>query len=491
ERAYRYRAGAASDLVRMPEAVAEREREARASLAEALADTDDALLERLIEDAQATPEELYRVMHRDLAEGLVDAVLLGAAEKGGGVRRLWKALRHDAPGAEETAARRGLPPGDGAVAQVFRTVHTGHGGRLSYARVWRGPIRDGATLNGSRLGGITRFPAGEAEKIAEAATGEVVALGRLEGVPTGATLGTGREVPHLPFPPAPPPVHALAVATEDRKDDVRLMAALARLQEEDPALAVRQEAELGQVLIEGQGEMHLQAAIARLARAHGVKVSVAKPRTAYRETIRRAVRRHARLKRQTGGHGQFADVTLEIEPRPRGAGFAFAERIVGGAVPKRFIPAVADAAEEATRKGPLGHPVVDIAVTLVDGGFHSVDSSDMAFAGATRLAMQEGLAEAAPVLLEPIHHVTVFVPEEATAGAQRLLAERRGQILGLGPREGWRGWDEIQAQVPAAELQGLIIELRSLSSGLGTYLHRFDHLAEVQGAAALKAAAAG
>jgi elongation factor G len=492
ERAYRYRRGEPSELIRMPEAVIEREREARTVLAETLADHDDALLEKLIEDAVATPQDLYRVMHQDLVSGVVDAVLLGCAERGGGVRRLWKALRHDAPDVAETAARRGLDPAlAGPVAQNFKSVHTGHGGKLSYARIWRGPLKDGTTLEGTRLGGITRFPGLEAEKVPEAASGEVVALGRLEGLATGRMISTGKDTPHLPFPAPLPPVHALAVATEDRKDDVRLTAALGKLMEEDPSLSVKQDAELGQILIEGQGEIHLQAAVARLGRAHGVKVTVAKPRTPYRETIRRPVRQHARLKRQTGGHGQFADVTLEIEPRGRGEGFLFTDRIVGGVVPKRFIPAVGDAAEEATRKGPLGHPVVDIAVTLVDGGFHSVDSSDMAFATATRMAMQEGLAAAGPVLLEPIHQVSVLVPNGFTAAAQRLLSERRGQILGYSEREGWPGWDEVQALVPAAEMHGMIIELRSMSMGLGSYVHRFDHLAEAQGAAAARAAAAG
>jgi elongation factor G len=202
---------------------------------------------------------------------------------------------------------------------------------------------------------------------------------------------------------------------------------------------------------------------------------------AYRETIRRAVTQHARLKRQTGGHGQFADVKIEVEPRPRGAGFAFTDRIVGGAVPKRFIPAVGAAAEEATKKGPLGQPVVDVSVTLLDGTFHSVDSSDMAFATATRMAMQEALAKAEPVLLEPIHHVTVSVPQAFTANAQRLLTGRRGQILGYAAMPGREGWDAVEALVPEAELHDLIIELRSQTMGLGSYAKRFDHLAEARG----------
>lgn len=481
ERAYRWRKGEPSELIRMPEAVADREAEARAALAETLADHDDALLEKVVEDAIPTPDDLYRPLHADIVAGSLDPVLIGAAERRHGVLRLWKALRHDAPHPEETAARHGVEPEGEPLAQVFRTVHAGHGGKLSYVRVLRGTIKDGTTVNGARIGGITCFPAGEAQKVAEAGMGDVVALGRLDGVATGAAVSSSGAAPALPFPEAPPPVYALAITTEDRKDDVRLSGALQRLVEEDPALSVIHDAESGQILLTGQGDIHLGHAVARLAEAHGLRVATTRPRVAFKETIRQAARHHARHRRQTGGHGQFADVTLEVAPRPRGEGFAFEDRIVGGAIPRKFIPAVGEAAEEAARKGPLGNPVVDIAVTLHDGAFHSVDSSDMAFATATRMAMQEALAKAEPVMLEPVDQVTVLVPQDATAAAQRLLTGRRGQILGYAEKEGWPGWDEVQALVPEAELHDLIIELRSQTMGLGTYIRRFDHLAEARG----------
>ncbi len=481
ERAYRWRKGEPSELIRMPEAVAGREAEARAALAETLADHDDALLEKVVEDAIPTPDDLYRPLHADIVAGSLDPVLIGAAERRHGVLRLWKALRHDAPHPGETAARRGVEPEGEPLAQVFRTVHAGHGGKLSYVRVLRGTIKDGTTVNGTRIGGITCFPAGEAQKVAEAGMGDVVALGRLDGVATGAAVSSSGAAPALPFPEAPPPVYALAITTEDRKDDVRLSGALQRLVEEDPALSVIHDAESGQILLAGQGDIHLGHAVARLAEAHGLRVATTRPRVAFKETIRQAARHHARHRRQTGGHGQFADVTLEVAPRPRGEGFAFEDRIVGGAIPRKFIPAVGEAAEEAARKGPLGNPVVDIAVTLHDGAFHSVDSSDMAFATATRMAMQEALAKAEPVMLEPVDQVTVLVPQDATAAAQRLLTGRRGQILGYAEKEGWPGWDEVQALVPEAELHDLIIELRSQTMGLGTYTRRFDHLAEARG----------
>ncbi len=478
ERAYRYRRGAASEQIEMPAALREREAEARAELLEALADHDDALMEKVLEDLVPTPAEIYRPLHEGEAKGAVVGVLLGAAEHNNGVQRLWKALRHDAPRLEETRARLGIAAAGEPLAQVFRTVHAGHAGRLSYARIWRGPVKEGAALGAVRVGGLLRFPGGESQKVPSAEAGEVVALARIEGARTGDTLGRGGGAERLPFPEPPPPVYALAISLEDRKDEVRLSTALQRLVEEDTALGLRQDSEMGQTVLSGQGDMHLRAALERLAATSGVKVKSVRPQVAYRETIRRPVTQHARLKRQTGGHGQFADVKLEIEPRARGEGFLFTDRIVGGVVPKRFIPAVGEAAEEATKKGPLGHPVVDIAVTLVDGTFHSVDSSDMAFGTATRMAMQEGLAKADPVLLEPVDHVTISVPSDFTPSAQRLLSGRRGQILGFAAKPGWEGWDEVEALVPEAELHDLIIELRSQTLGLGTYRRRFDHLAE-------------
>jgi elongation factor G len=478
ERAYRYRSGQASEQIQLPAQMRAPEEAARSALIEVLADHDDALLEKVLEEIAPTQAEIYQDLRKDLLEGSVHEVLLGSSENANGVRRLWKALRHETPGARATAARHGIKPEGPPLAQVFRTVHAGHSGKLSYARVWRGAITDGATLNGTRLGGIHQVQVDETVKVARADEGELVALGRLEGVPTGATLSTAAIPASLPFPKPSPPVYARAVGTADRKDDVKLSGALQKLVEEDPALSVEQNLETGETLLRGQGEIHLQTAIDRMLRNYGLKLTVAAPAVAYKETIRQAVSQHARLKRQTGGHGQFADVKLEIAPRPRGAGFQFIDKIVGGAVPRQYIPAVGEAAQDAAQKGPFGYPVVDIAVTLVDGTFHSVDSSDMAFKTATRLAMTEGLAKADPVLLEPIAQVTISVPNEHTARAQRLLTGHRGQILGYAEKPGWEGWDDVQALVPQAELQELIIELRSQTMGLGTYVSSFDHLAE-------------
>jgi len=489
ERAYRYRKGQASELMQIPSAMLEEEQTARGKLVETLADHDDALLEKVLEDVTPTPEELYRDMRKDLLAGDVIEVLLGSAENANGVRRLWKALRHDAPESRETADRKAIEAEGPPIAQVFKTAYAGHTGKLSYARVWRGSVKDGATLGGTRLGGIYHSNGSDLTKVAEAQEGDVVALGRLEGVATGATVSPTGTPEQLPFPEAPPPVYSLAIATTDRKDDVKLSGVLHKLAEEDGSLVITQDQDTSETVLHGQGEMHLLTIVEHLAKDYALKLTTRKPQVAYRETIRKPVHEHGRLKRQTGGHGQFADVKIDIAPRERGAGFEFIDKIVGGAVPRNFIPAVGEAAEEAARKGPFGYPVVDISVTLVDGGFHTVDSSDMAFKTATSMAMKEGLAKADPVLLEPMDHVTISVPNEYTARAQRLLTGRRGQILGFSEREGWPGWDDVQALVPEAELHDLIIELRSQTMGLGTYRKRFDHLAEYRGAELKRGAA--
>lgn len=477
EQAYRYGAQQSSELIELPSHMREPEKEALAGLTEALADQDDAFMEKILEDVALTSEEIYQELRKDQASGAIVEVLLGAASRGYGIWRLWKALRHDVPDASVTAERHGVAPGDQPLVQVFKTVQAG---KLSLARIWRGSLRDGATLDGVRVGGVQRFVSGEPVRTQEADAGELVALGRLEGVATGSILGSRRGDETLPYPEPSPPVYALAIATKDRKDDVKLSAALHKLVDEDPSLSVEHNIETGDTLLKGQGEIHLNVALERLASVYNIQITVSPPKIAFKETIKKSIFQHSRLKRQTGGHGQFADVKLEIEPRARGAGFLFIDKIVGGTVPKQYIPAVREAAEDAMQKGPFGYPVVDVGVTLVDGSFHAVDSSDMAFKSATRMAIIEGLAKAEPVLLEPIDHVTVSVPNAFTAAAQRLLTGRRGQILGYMEQPGSPGWDDIEALAPATELHDFIIELRSDTMGLGGYRRRFDHLSEAR-----------
>ena len=492
ERAYRYRREQDSELISLPTTMREREQEARAGLSEILADHDDTILEKILEDVAPTSDELFRQLHHDQASGTIVQVLLGSATQGFGILRLWKALRHDAPNAWETAQRHSIAVSDQPLVQVFKTMHAGQAaytGKLSLGRIWRGTIADGGTLNGSRVGGIYHFVGGEPVRIPSANAGELVALGRLEGVATGSVLGQHDPSEILEFPEPPDPVFALALASKDRKDDVKLSTALHKLVEEDPSISVAHEPATGETLLRGQGEIHLHVALDRLVTNYNLQIDVGTPKIAFKETIRREVHQHSRLKRQTGGHGQFADVKLEIYPRERGAGFSFTDKIVGGAVPKQYIPAVREASEEAMQKGPFGYPVVDVGVTLVDGSFHTVDSSDMAFRTATRLGIAEALSKAEPVLLEPIDHVRVSVPNQFTAGVQRLLSGRRGQILGYSERPGWPGWDDVEALVPETELHEFILQLRSDTMGLGSYRCSFDHLAEARGKFAEKVAA--
>jgi elongation factor G len=238
--------------------------------------------------------------------------------------------------------------------------------------------------------------------------------------------------------------------------------------------------------LRGVNDEHLNTVLARLKRRYGVEVAAHPPTIGYRESIRRPVTQKGRHKKQSGGHGQFGDVVIEVKPLPRGSGFRFDDRISGGAVPKQWIPAVEQGVRDAMQKGPLGFPVVDVAVTLVDGSYHSVDSSELAFRTAGRIAMAEALAAASPHLLEPVQKVVVVCPSSASSRVSSAIATRRGQMLGMAPRDGWAGWDRIDALIPEAELGGFEAELRSQSQGLATYEAEFDHLAELNGTLADK-----
>ncbi len=483
ERAYQYKPGEASDLVSIPESISDEEQTARQQMLESLADFDDTLLEQLLEDVVPPSEEVYQQLTKDLRERLIVPVFLGAAEQDSGVRRLLKALRHEAPSPEETAVRRGIT-GDGEpVAQVFKTMHAAHSGKLSIVRVLRGTLSDGVTLNGKRIGGLFGLLGNQQKKKMQAVLGDVVALGRMDDVATGDVLTeSGSPPPDIaPWPDVLEPVYAMAIAAENRADEVKLTGGLQRLNEEDSSVTYRQEDDTRQLVLLGQGEIHLRIALEKLKNRYNVAAVSARPRVPYKETIRKTVSQHARFKRQTGGHGMFGDVHVDIKPMPRGAGFEFANSIVGGAVPKQYIPAVEAGAKEFIAEGPLGFPVVDISVTLTDGQFHAVDSNEMSFKLAAREAMKEGLPKCNPVLLEPILKVDIDVPADFTNKVHGLISGRRGQILGFNPKEGWQGWDTVSAMMPQSEIHDLIIELRSLTQGVGTYHAAFDHLQELTG----------
>ncbi|MCC0040204.1 MAG: elongation factor G [Brucellaceae bacterium] len=487
ERAYIYREHAESEIAPIPDDEKAREIEARFSMLETLADHDDALMESLLEEIEPAKDTVFDDLSADLRDGSVIPVLIGSAEKGNGILRLLKAIRHDAPDVTATRDRLGVADGADALLQVMKTIHTSHGGKLSVARVLRGKIADAAELRGAggasgKVSGLYTLLGRDQSKIASAGEGETVALGKLDDFATGETIGAGKgQIDSLAAIEPPQPVYAIAMRPRERKDEVKMSSALQRLAQEDPSLSIEHNQETAETVLSGHGEMHLRVTAERLQGKYQIQVDSHPPAVPYRETIRKGTQQRGRHKKQSGGHGQFGDVVIDIKPLPRGAGFEFTDTITGGVVPKQYIPSVEFGVRDYLKCGPLGFPVVDIAVNLADGSYHSVDSSDMAFQMAAKLAMKEGMAACAPVLLEPVLKVEIHTPSDATARATAIVSQRRGQILGFDGRPGWPGWDIVEAMLPQAEIGSLIIELRSATAGVAGFTARFDHMAELTG----------
>ena len=488
ERAFVYREHAASEVMAIPETLAEREKEARFSMLEKLADYDDELMEQLLEDVPPPRDKVFDDLSKEFSDGLICPVLMGSAENGNGILRLLKALRHEAPFVESTIKRLGVDKAPSA-AFVAKTFHTAHGGKLSLARVLTGTFADGTTVYGGaddeRISGVFTVMGQEPVKRGEAKAGDTVAFGRLDTTKTGDTLteDKGKKVA-IKTAEIASPVFGMAIAAKEKKDEVKLTAAIAKIIEEDPSISLSHSQDLGEMVLWGQGEMHLRVALEKLVRKYGIDASTRPRQIPYKETIRKSAEVRGRHKKQSGGHGQFGDVVVTIAPQPRGAGFQFSDKITGGVVPKNYIPSVEIGVRDYLTTGPLGFPVVDVGVCLIDGSYHSVDSSDMAFRQAGRIAMTEGMPQCSPVLLEPVMAVEIAVPSEATAKVNSIVSSRRGQILGFDARPGWTGWDVVEAHLPESEIQNLIVELRSATAGVGTFTAKFDHLAELTGKAA-------
>jgi elongation factor G len=482
ERAFHYVPGKPSEQIALPDELADREAQARTQLLEQLADHDDTLLEQLLMDEVPEPGTIFSDLKRETSDNLGVSVLFGSAHNRWGIGRLLKALRHEAPGPEATASRLGV---EAPALYAFKIFHGGSVGRLALARAIGGPVHESSDFKSSRgetgrLGALFTVQGEKTAKVAEAQNGDIIAVAKADGVHAGDWLGAGK---------LPPPIElslpsrncAMAIEPADRKDDVRLSGALARILEEDPSLSLEQDEASHEMRLRGVNDEHLKATLAKLKRRYGVEVKHHAPSIGYRESIRKPVTMKGRHKKQSGGHGQFGDVIIEIRPLARGEGFNFEEKIHGGAIPKQWIPAVEQGVRDAMLKGPLGFTVVDVAVTLVDGSYHSVDSSELAFRLAGRIAMQDALAQAAAHLLEPVHKLVLVTPASSTSRVSSAVASRRGQMLGMAPRDGWVGWDRIEALIPESELDGLEAELRSLSQGLASYEAEFDHLAELNG----------
>ncbi len=487
ERAFVYKEHAPSEVIELKGSDLDREKTARFSMLETLADHDDELMTQLLEDIQPPRDKVFDDLAKELRDGMVCPALMGVATRTNGVLRLLKALRHESPGVAETAKRLGVASNGEAVAVILKTLHTTHGGKMSIARMLSGQAGDGTTFNtpereAGRVSGVFKLLGQHVDKRGPAQAGETVAFGKLDHAKTGDTISTGKTAHKAVVDVQPyPGVLANALSAKERKDDVKLGAAFTKLTEEDPSISIVHNADIHEVVMWGQGEMHLRVAAERLGDRYGVPITIRRPTVGYKETIRKPITQRGRHKKQSGGHGQFGDVVLDIKPLPRGAGFQFEDKIVGGVVPRNYIPSVEEGVINALKHGPLGFQVVDIAVALVDGSYHAVDSSDMAFQTAGRIAIAEGLLQCQPVLLEPIYLVEIVCPSDATAKMNAILSGRRGQILGFDTREGWDGWDVVRAKMPEAEIGDLIIEIRSATAGVGSFTFKFDHMAELTG----------
>jgi elongation factor G len=479
ERAHRYVPGKESERIEIPADLAEREASERFHMLETLADHDDELLETLLMDEQPSLDRVLKDLTEEARAGWVVPVMFGSALNGFGIHRLLKMLRHEAPSVELAAQRLGT---NGKGVHVFKVANGGAVGRLALARVLGRGLNEGAELaEDIRAGALFALQGDKTVKVAAAEPGDIIAIAKAETARAGMIFTGAGDAGSEQLIDLPPRNATLAVRARNRQDDVKLSTALHKLVEEDPALDWTQDDASHETLLSGINDEHLNVTLQRLKRRYGVEVETRAPKIAYRESIRKGTTQRGRHKKQSGGHGQYGDVVIEVRPLPRGSGIVFEEKISGGVVPKQWIPAVEAGVRDACEKGPLGFAVVDVAVTLTDGSYHSVDSSELAFRLAGKLAMSEALAQCQPYLLEPVAHVTISAPPGTGSKMGSVVSSRRGQILNLGTHPDWDRWDRVEAHLPMAAVNGLDAELRSLSQGLATFSAEYDHLSELSG----------
>ncbi|MEO9171257.1 MAG: elongation factor G [Candidatus Baltobacteraceae bacterium] len=473
--------GDAEKTAAIPDAVAAAALRARGEMLEAIADFDDHLMEELLEGIEPPLDEIERDICEECAHDQIVPVLLASGSTGAGVSALVNAMERwfpspaDAPIVDAEGRPIAPDPAAPVVAQVIKTTIHPQSGKLSIVRVVSGTIKSDSALTDItqggekvRPGGLYRLQGKKQEAVTEAPAGSIVAIARLEPVKTGDTLtGNGHKV-LLARVPFGEPVFAIAVKPKERIDEAKIFQMLARIIDEDPSLTLARADVTNEFLLLGGGEQHVAIAVERLGRKYKVEIETAPPQIPYQETIGGSTEVHSRYKHQTGGHGQFADVWLRFESRERGSGVSFAEKIVGGVVPRQFIPAVEKGVREALLHGPGGHPVTDIHVTLYDGAYHDVDSSEQAFKTAAGMGVREALPKCGPTVLEPISRVSVLVPARHTSTVIAQLTGKRGQILGMNPSER-SGFDVVEADVPAVELSRYITELRTATQGLATF----------------------
>jgi elongation factor G len=483
--------GAKYKLAEIPPEMRERAREYREKLVETLADVDEGVMEGYLEGKELTDGDL-RIAIRKACLGLkVVPVLCGAAFRNRGVQPLLDAVVDYLPSPSDVPPVRGKDPNlrseasrpanDEApfAALAFKIMTDPFVGTLTFFRVYSGYLTSGSSVYNStkgkreRIGRLLKMHANKREEIKEVYAGDIAAAVGLRGTTTGDTLCSELQPIILEAIEFPEPVISIAIEPKSKADQEKLGISLQRLATEDPSFRVRTDEETGQTIISGMGELHLEIIVDRLLREFNVSANVGKPQVAYKETIRKLIERRGRFVRQTGGRGQYGDVELRVEPQPPGGGMEFTDAIKGGAIPKEYIPAVERGVREAAESGPLaGYPMVDVKVTLLDGSYHEVDSSEIAFKIAGSLAFKEAVRKADPVLLEPIMDVEVVVPEVFMGEVIGNISSRRGKVLSMDTRPAAQ---VIAARIPLAEMFGYATDLRSMTQGRATYTMQFSH----------------
>ena len=483
------------DIVEIPDDMKDQAEEYHQIMVEAICETDDALMEKYLEGEELSVDELKKAIRKAVVTNAMFPVLCGSAYKNKGVQMLLDAVVDYMPSPLDIPPVAGIIPGSEEPAErkaddkepfsalAFKIMADPFVGKLAFFRVYSGTLDAGTYVFNStkgkkeRVGRILRMHANHREEVQTAYTGDIGAIVGLKDTTTGDTLCDEKNPIILEKMEFPEPVISVAVEPKTKADQEKMGVALARLAEEDPTFKVKTDAETGQTIISGMGELHLDIIVDRMAREFKVEANVGKPQVAYRETIRKTVKQEGRFVRQSGGRGQYGDCWLELIPQEPGAGFEFENKIVGGAIPREYIGYVEAGVKEAMETGVLaGFPMVDIKVVVFDGSYHDVDSSEMAFKIAGSMGFKEGARKADPVLLEPYVKVEVVVPEDYMGDVIGDLNSRRGRVDGMEMRS---GAEHINAFVPLAEMFGYATDLRSKTQGRGVYTMTFDHYEEV------------
>ena len=476
----------------VPEALQSQAGSFREKLIEAVAEVDDKLIEKYLEGQELSQEEIGEGLRQAIAAGKVVPILTGSAVKNIGIAMLMDAIHGYLPSAKEgkvvvasgSKEQTSEPSADSPLAAlVFKTSADPYVGKLTYFRVYNGAITSNSQVwnanrkGAERIGQLFMIRGKNQEPVAQVGVGDMGAVAKLTTTSTGDTLCT--QVKPLKIAPIefPEPVFSLAVHPKTKADLDKLGAALTRLAEEDPTIEVHRETGTNETIISGMGESQLEVAAGRMQRKFGVGVKLEVPKVPYKETITTGAKAEYKHKKQTGGHGQYGHVLLELEPLPRGSGHEFAKKIVGGTIPRNYIPAVEKGVNEAIQEGVLArYPVIDIKTTVYDGSFHPVDSSEICFKIAGAGALKKGLAEGQPILLEPIMNIEVAIPEDYTGDIIGDLNTKRARVQGMNPGG---GVNVIEAQVPRAEILRYSIDLKSITQGRGSYKASFSHYEEV------------